>query len=130
MKNRLNVLNRHERDGKQNGVYISVSNVLDSYCPFPEPNEYMREQIVLGSKLHKDIENFYNGIKCNNTNADFLQFTNFSEYAKNFLEIEPYRTEWKVYDDDLKLSGTIDMIFRKKNDPFTVYFRKKLWYTD
>jgi CRISPR/Cas system-associated exonuclease Cas4 (RecB family) len=121
MENRLKVLNCHERDGKQNGVYRSVSNVLDYYCPFPEPNQYMREQIALGSELHKNIENFYNGIKCNNTNADFLQFTSFADYAKDVLEIEPYRTEWKVYDDDFKLSGTIDMIFRNKNDHSVFY---------
>jgi hypothetical protein len=121
MEKRLTVINRHERDGKQNGVYSSVSNTLDYFCPFPEPNGYMREQIALGSELHKDIENFYNGMKCNNTNADFLQFTNFADYAKDVLEIEPYRTEWKVYDDDFKLSGTIDMIFRNKNDRSVFY---------
>jgi PD-(D/E)XK nuclease superfamily len=121
MEKRLKVLNRHERDDKQNGVYRSVSNTLDYFCPFSEPNGYMREQIELGSELHRDIENFYNGMKCNNTNADFLQFTNFADHAKNVLEIEPYRTEWKVYDDNFKLSGTIDMIFRNKNDHSVFY---------
>jgi PD-(D/E)XK nuclease superfamily len=121
MENRLEVLNCHARDNKKMGLYWSVSEVLDFFTPFPRPNKYMREQIVLGSELHKDIEDFYNGIKCNKTNADFFQFTNFAEYAKNILDIEPYRTEWKVYDDDFKLSGTIDMIFRKKNDPSIFY---------
>ena len=121
MKHRLKLLNCHDRDDKQNGRYRSVSKVLDYFCPFPEPNGYMREQIVLGSKLHQDIDYFYNGMKCNNTNPDFLQFMNFAEYANNVLDIEPYRTEWKVYDDDFKLSGTIDMIFRKKNDPSIFY---------
>ena len=120
MENRLEVLNCHARDNKK-GLYRSVSEVLDHFNPFPSPNKYMRKQIALGSELHKDIEDFYNGINCNKTNADFLQFTKFAEYAKNILDIEPYRTEWKVYDDDFKLSGTIDILFRKKNDPSVFY---------
>ena len=121
MENRLKVLNPHERDEEQNGLYTSVSKILDHYYPFPEPNGYMREQIVLGSELHQDIDYFYNGVKCSNTNADFLEFINFAEYAKNILKIEPYRTEWKVYDDDFRLSGTIDMVFRKIDDPSIFY---------
>ncbi len=121
MENRLEVLNNHERDDEHNSLYTSVSKILDHFYPFPEPNGYMREQIVLGSKLHQDIVYFYNEVKCSNTNADFLQFINFAEYAKNVLKIEPYRTEWKVYDDDFKLSGTIDIVFRKKDDPSIFY---------
>ena len=135
MENRLKVLNCHARDNKRMGLYRSVSEVLDYYSPFPTPNKYMRKQIKLGSKLHKDIEDFYNGIKCDNNTNDFLQFTTFAEYAKNILDIEPYRTEWKVYDDDFKLSGTIDMVFRKKNDPSIFYLydwkrSKKEGYTN
>jgi hypothetical protein len=46
MENRLKVLNPHERDEEQNGLYTSVSKILDHFFPFPEPNGYMREQIV------------------------------------------------------------------------------------
>ncbi len=121
MENRLKDLHSHERDDEQNGLYTSVSKILDHFYPFPELNGYMREQIVLGSKLHQDIDYFYNEVKYSNTNADFIQFINFAEYAKDILKIEPYRTEWKVYDDDFKLSGIIDMVFRKKNDPSIFY---------
>ena len=81
----------------------------------------MREQIELGTELHKDIENFYNNKHKVNTSIEFRQFSEFAEYANNVLELEAYRTEWNVYDDNFMLSGTIDMVFRKKNDPFVFY---------
>lgn len=117
----LEELNKHEKDGKKKDGYTSVTKLLDMYYPFPPPNAFMREQIGLGTDLHKDIENFYNSKHEVNTSIEFRQFSEFAEYANNVLELEAYRTEWNVYDDNFMLSGTIDMVFRKKNDPFVFY---------
>ena len=117
----LEELNKHEKDGKKKNEYTSVTKLLDMYYPFPPPNAYMREQIELGTELHTNIENFYNNKPKINTSIEFHQFREFAEYATNVLELEAYRTEWNVYDDNFMLSGTIDMVFRKKNDPFVFY---------
>jgi ATP-dependent exoDNAse (exonuclease V) beta subunit len=63
----------------------------------------------LGTILHDRIENFYlNGCKDNN-NDDicFTQFLNFFKEEK----LIPYRTEWRVFSDDHKVAGSIDIVF-------------------
>ena len=63
-----------------------------------------------GTKLHKDIENFYNKIEVENDSVEFKQFLDFyNEYNQNSLEI--YRTEWLIYDEMLKITGSIDAVF-------------------
>lgn len=111
----------HERDGKKNGRYTTVTRLLDKLCPLPQPNEFTKTQMIKGTQLHNDIENHYNGKKYLYPTVEFIQFKKFADYALNVLELEPYRTEWCVYDEDFNLSGTIDMLFRKKNDPFIFY---------
>lgn len=111
----------HERDGKKNGRYTTVTRLLDKLCPLPQANEFTKTQMVKGTQLHNDIENHYNGKNNLYPTVEFIQFKRFADYALNVLELEPYRTEWCVYDEDFNLSGTIDMLFRKKNDPFIFY---------
>ena len=36
---------------------------------------------------------------------------NFHNDFKN--QLEPYRTEWIVYDEDIKIAGSIDMVFKR-----------------
>jgi hypothetical protein len=44
------------------------------------------------------------------------------EYYHELLEmmssqdLEPYRTEWEVWDEEYKLTGSIDMVFKRKSD--------------
>jgi hypothetical protein len=121
MVNVLKEKNPHERDGKKTGSYTSVTKLLDIVCPLKTPDALMKEKMQKGTKLHDDIEKYYNGVDSGNTSVEFCQFISFANYARDELELEPYRTEWCVYDDDLSLSGTIDMIFRKKNDPYIFY---------
>jgi PD-(D/E)XK nuclease superfamily len=121
MVNVLEEINPHERDGKKNGSYTSVTKLLDIVCPLKTPDALMKEKMQKGTKLHADIEKYYNGVESGNTSVEFRQFISFANYARDELELEPYRTEWCIYDDDLSLSGTIDMIFRKKNDPHIFY---------
>ena len=38
---------------------------------------------------------------------------------------EPYRTEWTVFDEDLRLAGSIDMCFRKSDGTIAIYDWKR-----
>ena len=71
------------------------------------------EASTAGTKMHYDIECFYNNpsIPPNNDSIEFKYFLNFQNDFKDNLE--PYRTEWIVYDEDIKIAGSIDMIFKK-----------------
>jgi len=65
-----------------------------------------------GTKMHYDIECFYNGIEVTNESIEY-------EYFKRFVSdfpLKPYRTEWMVYWEEYKLSGSIDMVFENPED--------------
>ena len=46
---------------------------------------------------------------------DSVEFNYFRNFERDFREknpgVEAYRTEWMVYYEELKLSGSIDMVF-------------------
>lgn len=68
-----------------------------------------------GTKMHYDIECFYNKIRNTNNSIEFEYFMNFHNDIVE-AKLEPYRTEWIVYARDIKIAGSIDMIFKKGID--------------
>lgn len=67
-----------------------------------------------GTQLHKDIELFYNNNPTNNYSQEYQYFLEFNENIKN--KLIPYRTEWIVFDEDYKIAGSIDMVFKKNKE--------------
>lgn len=65
-----------------------------------------------GTLMHRQIENFYNGDEVN-TEKIQMEWEYFNNFHQDFNKI-PYRTEWYVFDEDSKLAGSIDMIFRSE----------------
>jgi ATP-dependent exoDNAse (exonuclease V) beta subunit len=70
------------------------------------------EKSGAGTKTHFNIECYYNNIEVEDDSVEFQYFKNF---LKDYPELEAYRTEWCVYYEEVKLSGSIDMVFRDKN---------------
>src|SRR5258708_23689909 len=66
----------------------------------------------LGTLMHKDIENYFNGLPIENPDArEFALFTQFwSDMQLKYPCLKPYRTEWMVYDEDIGLAGSIDFL--------------------
>ena len=60
-----------------------------------------------GTKLHADIEHYYNEDPRENDSVEYKYFMNFVKEHN----LTPYRTEWNVYDEELEMAGSIDMIF-------------------
>jgi ATP-dependent exoDNAse (exonuclease V) beta subunit len=75
-----------------------------------------------GTDMHNDIERFYNDIDVDNTS---IEYAYFKEFYRDFPELKPYRTEWTVYYEELKLSGSIDMIFENPDGTLQIYDWKR-----
>jgi len=75
-----------------------------------------------GTKMHYDIECYFNGMDVNNESIEYQYFKNF---LKDFPELKPYRTEWMVYYEELKLSGSIDMVFENPDGTIQIYDWKR-----
>jgi hypothetical protein len=82
-----------------------------------------------GTKMHLAIEQFLNGALDRIDPGVLLtkEWAYFQNFWKDVHErLEPYRTEWEVWDKDLLLTGSIDMIFRDKvTGEFHVYDWKR-----
>ena len=75
-----------------------------------------------GTKLHYDIECYYNN--CPNEN-DSIEYKYFKNFVKDYPDLKPYRTEWMVYYEEYKLSGSIDMIFENADGNLEIYDWKR-----
>ena len=56
---------------------------------------------------------------------DSLEYKYFNEFLKDYGHLKPYRTEWMVYDKELRLAGSIDMIFKNKDGSLRIYDWKR-----
>ena len=72
------------------------------------------ESSVKGTDLHKDIEDFYNNICPENDSVEFQYFLNF--YNDHNEKYEIYRTEFLVFSEILKITGSIDALFQNVDD--------------
>jgi ATP-dependent exoDNAse (exonuclease V) beta subunit len=75
-----------------------------------------------GTKLHYDIECYYNNMDVQN---DSIEYQYFLRFLKDFPELKPYRTEWMVYYEEYKLSGSIDMVFENPDGTLLIYDWKR-----
>lgn len=80
------------------------------------------EAASAGTKMHYDIECYYNKINVNNTSIEFNYFLKFVE---DFPNLKPYRTEWMIWHEDLRLAGSIDMVYEKEDGTLMIYDWKR-----
>ena len=61
------------------------------------------------------LRSYYNN---NIVSNDSIEYKYFDNFIKDFPELNkrPYRTEWTVFNEDLRLAGSIDMIFENPDD--------------
>ena len=70
-----------------------------------------------GTKTHMDIEWFYNELPVENDTKEYEYFKKFNEdFKKEFPQYRPYRTEWTVFYKEIKLAGSIDMVYENTED--------------
>jgi ATP-dependent exoDNAse (exonuclease V) beta subunit len=95
-----------------------------------------------GTDLHYEIECFHNNDTLNfeYTNKDLYQLYSTSvlnapdkpiewQYFINFIkdhpDLKPYRTEWTVYNEDIKIAGSIDMVYENLDGTLSIYDWKR-----
>ena len=82
-----------------------------------------------GTELHKLIEDVYNGVRSLPESND-PAVKQFARFKRAHQHLMPYRAEWIVFDTDLELAGSIDMVFIDSEGLYHIYDWKrtpKLW---
>lgn len=75
-----------------------------------------------GTKMHNNIERQYNGMDVEDDSPEYGFFKNFQD---DYPHLVPYRTEWMVYYEELKLSGSIDMTYENPDGTIQIYDWKR-----
>jgi len=75
-----------------------------------------------GTKMHYDIECYYNYMEVEN---DSIEFEYFLRFDADFPDLKPYRTEWMIYYEELRLSGSVDMVFENPDGTLQIYDWKR-----
>ena len=57
--------------------------------------------------------------------TDSIEYQYFQKFAKDNTDLRPFRTEWIVYYEEYKLSGSIDMVFELPNGDLLIYDWKR-----
>jgi ATP-dependent exoDNAse (exonuclease V) beta subunit len=98
---------------------------------------------MAGTLLHAHIEDFYNNSPAPATNRvavhHYLETNKltpdswmsapewgyFLQFAENYPDLSAYRTEWRIYDEELKIAGSIDVVFQNPDGTFSIYDWKR-----
>jgi len=80
--------------------------------------------------MHYNIECFYNGVEVPDKDKDCTEWRYFEEFHKDFSELtnRPYRTEWMIYDEELRFAGSVDMIFQNEDGTLEMYVKKLCFF--
>lgn len=76
---------------------------------------------TLGTAMHARIEQYYLGW---DQGPDGDGYDLFLQFASRY-ELRPYRTEWRVFDEDLGVAGTLDFLERDAQGRFNIYDWKR-----
>jgi hypothetical protein len=93
-----------------------------------------------GTSLHENIECFMNNNKIQSgyyhrelyeyyqqqlTQEQSIEWTFFLNFIQDHPDLKPYRTEWMIFDEDLKLAGSIDMVYENPDGTLSIYDWKR-----
>ena len=83
------------------------------------------EAAAAGTKMHYDIECYYNLMDIKNDSIEYKWFLEFDDWVKRETNMLPYRTEMIVWDKELKLCGSIDMMYMNECGEIELYDWKR-----
>jgi hypothetical protein len=83
------------------------------------------EAATAGTKMHLNIEMFYNQVPVADEDKDCDEWRYFEQFHADYKHLNPYRTEWMVWDTDLKFAGSIDMTFENEDGTIEIYDWKR-----
>ncbi len=123
----FNALAVAERQSQYKGIPVEES--LDAW----DKTGCMASEV--GTFMHAQTENYFHDGTfetvypfCYNGQTEPVSIETEKRYFLQFIsdyKIQPYRQEWPVYDLELNIAGTIDLICQEDDGTFTIYDWKR-----
>lgn len=85
---------------------------------------FMNNETLPTGYTHKELYDAY--IKNISDTKTSVEWKYFIQFVKDFPHLKPYRTEWTVYNEDIKLAGSIDMVYENPDGTLSIYDWKRV----
>jgi len=80
---------------------------------------------ILKNYTNKELYDFYILKNMENHLLKPIEWQYFINFVKDFPELKPFRTEWLIYHEDIKISGSIDMVYENSDGTYYIYDWKR-----
>ena len=85
---------------------------------------FMNNASLPAGYTHKELYDAYT--KAAPDAETSVEWKYFIQFVKDFPNLKPYRTEWTVYNEDIKLAGSIDMVYENPDGTLSIYDWKRV----
>jgi hypothetical protein len=105
---------------KNNGIAAST----DGTRLHSKIEKFMNSPFLPPNYTHKELYDFY---QLNNvaTDDDSIEWRHFINFIKEYPDLKPYRTEWMIFNEELKIAGSIDMVYENPDGTLEIYDWKR-----
>lgn len=86
---------------------------------------FMNEKLLPEGYTHNELYNLYMchyGLRHRTKSLEWKYFINF---VKDHPHLVPFRTEWVIYHEDVKISGCVDMVYENSDGTLSIYDWKR-----
>jgi hypothetical protein len=111
-----------EFDSEYWGAYKARQRGVATEVVLKEWADKGKDSAALGTRLHEHIETFYNSGATATHLPEFKQFLNFHG---DHGHLTPHRTEWRVFNEDVLVAGTLDFVAQHPDGSVSIYDWKR-----
>jgi ATP-dependent exoDNAse (exonuclease V) beta subunit len=87
---------------------------------------FMNQQLPSGYTHKELLENYEAYLAQGNLSPNVSEeWDFFLQYIRSTPSYKPYRTEWMIYHEDLKVAGSIDMVYENPDGTLSIYDWKR-----
>ena len=80
---------------------------------------------ILSDYTNKELYDLYISFSDKQFSGTSIEWGYFINFVKDFPDLKPYRTEWTVFNEDNKISGSIDMLYENADGTLSIYDWKR-----
>jgi hypothetical protein len=84
---------------------------------------FMNNETIDKDYTHMELFNDYSQKKDDVNRGVEWEF--FLQFVKDFPDLKPYRTEWMIYNEDIQIAGSIDMVYENPDGTLSIYDWKR-----
>lgn len=84
---------------------------------------FMNNDQLDGSYNHKNLQEDYE--EKNIVTSEAPEWNYFIKFIQDYPNLVPYRTEWMIYHEEIKIAGSIDMVYENPDGTLSIYDWKR-----